>query len=226
LDLKQIVPWGRSYDEYYRMFALSTSDLSRSILGCGDGPAAFNAVLTARGGRVISADPIYELGAGEIRSRIEETAGEVLRGIQNHRDRYSWAAIPNPEALFNLRMAAMNTFLGDYEAGRRSGRYVPASLPKLPFRDKAFDLALSSHLLFTYSPHLDAAFHQAATAEMVRVAREVRIFPLVALDGQPSPHLAPVREALAKAGHATSIEPVDYAFQLGGNQMIRITRRG
>ena len=41
--LDQVVPWGRSFDEYRRMFALTDADLSRVILGCGDGPASFNA---------------------------------------------------------------------------------------------------------------------------------------------------------------------------------------
>jgi hypothetical protein len=33
------VPWGRSFTEYRRMFDLTDEDLSRSILGCGDGPS-------------------------------------------------------------------------------------------------------------------------------------------------------------------------------------------
>jgi hypothetical protein len=37
--LDQVVPWGRSFDEYQRMFALTGADLGL-ILGCGDGPAA------------------------------------------------------------------------------------------------------------------------------------------------------------------------------------------
>lgn len=35
--LDKVVPWGRSYDEYVAMFALSSDDLRRRILGCGDG---------------------------------------------------------------------------------------------------------------------------------------------------------------------------------------------
>ena len=41
--LDRIVPWGRTFDEYRAMFALSTTDLEGRILGCGDGPASFNA---------------------------------------------------------------------------------------------------------------------------------------------------------------------------------------
>jgi len=50
LALENVVPWGRSYAEYLRMFSLTEKELSVHILGCGDGPAAFNATLTRRGG--------------------------------------------------------------------------------------------------------------------------------------------------------------------------------
>lgn len=52
--LEQVVPWGRSFDEYCHMFALSSDDLALRILGCGDGPASFNAGATRRGMAVTS----------------------------------------------------------------------------------------------------------------------------------------------------------------------------
>jgi hypothetical protein len=36
--LNQVVPWGRSYDEYRAMFALLDDNLNKPILGCGDAP--------------------------------------------------------------------------------------------------------------------------------------------------------------------------------------------
>ena len=57
LTYETVVPWGRSFDEYRRMFDLSAQDLELRILGCGDGPAAFNASMRQRGGRVVSCDP-------------------------------------------------------------------------------------------------------------------------------------------------------------------------
>jgi hypothetical protein len=47
----ELKPRGRNFDEYRRMFSLGDDDLSRRILGCGDGPASFNQELTARGGQ-------------------------------------------------------------------------------------------------------------------------------------------------------------------------------
>jgi len=66
--LDAVVPWGRSFDEYRRMFAMSGADLHSRMLGCADGPASFNAEATRRGLRVISRDPLYQCDAGQIRA--------------------------------------------------------------------------------------------------------------------------------------------------------------
>jgi hypothetical protein len=47
--LDEVVPWGRSFDEYVAMFHLTAEDLEKRILGCGDGPAGFNAVMRKLG---------------------------------------------------------------------------------------------------------------------------------------------------------------------------------
>jgi hypothetical protein len=79
MKLNEVIPWGRSVEEYGRMFALSGEDLAGNILGCGDGPASFNAVATALGRRVVSCDPIYAFSAGEIERLVEEDlAGNIL----------------------------------------------------------------------------------------------------------------------------------------------------
>lgn len=141
--LDQAVPWGRSFDEYRRMFALTDADFALSILGCGDGPASFNAEATRRGGRVVSCDPIYRWGAAEIGERIATTSGEV---------------------------------------------------------------------------------HRTSVREMCRVAGEVRIFPLLALGGRPSPWADPCVSELRDSGYQVSIEQMSYEFQRGGNQMMRVRR--
>jgi hypothetical protein len=97
-------------------------------------------------------------------------------------------------------------------------------IPSLPFPDALFDLALCSHLLFLYSRQLDGMFHRAAIRELCRVACEVRVFPLLALDGLPSAHVAACVEQLRGEGHDVAIETVRYEFQRGGNQMLRIRR--
>ena len=57
---------------------------------------------------------------------------------------------------------------------------------------------------------------------VLRVAREVRIFPLLALRAERSQHLEPVCEQLRQEGHHLSIERVGYELQRGGNEMLRL----
>jgi predicted transcriptional regulator len=220
--LDKIVPWGRSYDEYCRMFALTSADLGGRILGCGDGPAGFNAVSTRRGTRVVSSDPLYRFGADEIRRRIDETAEDILEQTRRNRSEFVWTSITSVEELQRVRLDAMQEFLADYDVGRTEGRYIAAELPALPFASQSFDLALCSHLLFLYSEQLGGAFHNASALELTRVAREVRIFPLLALGGARSPLLPSVSAALRDTGCAVTIERVPYEFQRGGNEMMRI----
>ena len=78
--LEQIVSWGRSFDEYVRMFGLTDDDLNLKILGCGDGPASFNSVMHKNGKRVISIDPIYQFSADQIRTRIDATYPQLGGG--------------------------------------------------------------------------------------------------------------------------------------------------
>jgi hypothetical protein len=119
-------------------------------------------------------------------------------------------------------MAAMQEFLRDYPMGVQEGRYVDAELPSLPFHDGQFDLAVCSHLLFLYSSQLGETFHHAAVLELCRVARDVRVFPLLALGGAPSPFVDGTADVLRTAGYDVSIERVPYEFQRGGNEMMRI----
>lgn len=220
--LDRVAPWGRSFDEYCRMFALSDADLGLKMLGCADGPAGFNAEATRRGLDVVSCDPIYRWTTADIQRRIEGTADQILEQTRRNRDDFVWTSIRSIDELRRLRMAAMQQFLDDYAAGTQQGRYVVAELPVLPFPDDSFDLALCSHFLFLYSGQLDEAFHLAAIRELCRIAREVRLFPLLALGGQRSRHVDGVTANLRAAGHVVSIEVVPYEFQRRGNEMMRI----
>jgi SAM-dependent methyltransferase len=229
------------------MFALTDADLDRTILGCGDGPASFNAEMTHLGHQVTSIDPIYQFSAAEIRGRVQAVYDPVLEQVRLHAGQFVWTQFPDPEALGRSRWATMQRFLADYDQGQAVGRYRPHALPRLPFADQQFDLALCSHLLFLYSQQRSLTFHLQSILELVRVAAEVRIFPLVTLAGERSPHLPAVlatlndpawvaelvqvraaqsRQAAAERviapQIAATIEPVAYEFQRGGNEMLRL----
>src|SRR5262252_2411216 len=97
--LDQVVPWGRSFDEYRRMFALTDDELRLKILGCGDGPASFNAEATRRGSSVISCDPIYRYEAEQIRDRIASTYDEVMEQTRRNAGEFVWDRIRSVEEL-------------------------------------------------------------------------------------------------------------------------------
>ena len=221
-ELANVVPWGRSFDEYVAMFALTKEDLSKRILGCGDGPASFNAVATRRGCRVVSADPIYCFSANEIRSRIEETARSIAEQTRRNRDEFVWKHFESVEQLIEARMSAMDEFLADYPLGLEERRYVHASLPSLPFGDACFDIALCSHFLFLYSEQHGVDFHVTAINELRRTSDEVRIFPLLELGATPSRHLAAVTAQLEREGRSVQRIRVAYEFQVNGNEMLRV----
>lgn len=224
-QLSEVVPWGRSLAEYRRMFALTDTDLRGRILGCGDGPASFNAEMHRNGSPVVSVDPMYRFSADEIGSRIAEVYDGIVESAQANRDAFVWKEIPSPEEMGRRRQRAMEVCLADFPSGKREGRYRVESLPSLSFTDCEFDLALCSHFLFTYSHLFDADFHIQCVLEMLRVAGEARVFPLLNHDGTESPHVGPVMSALGERGYTAAIERVDYEFQKGGHSMLRAGRR-
>ncbi len=225
MTLDQIVPWGRSFSEYQRMFAMNDDDLAGTILGCGDGPASFNAEMMAQNREVISIDPIYAFSADAIRQRVRETCTTIVDKVKLTPDDYLWTEFANPDALGAHRLATMERFLLDYEAGRAAGRYQTQAVPTLDFADQEFTLALSSHFLLLYTEQLSLDFHCAAVRELCRVAKEVRIFPLLDLACNRSAYIEPLQRYLTDLGYQAQIEAVPYEFQRGGNQMLRIKNR-
>ena len=216
------MPWGRSYEEYLKMFHLARWHIEGKILDCAGGPASFNAEATRKGVRVVSCDPIYRFTANEIADRIDETYETIVAGAKANRERYVWREIDSPEHMGEVRMTAMRRFLEDFPSGSREGRYRCDELPSLGFDEERFDLALSSHFLFTYSEQLSADFHVAAIEEMCRVAAEARIFPLLNYDGKPSRLLRPVVNELRARGYRAETQRVPYEFQKGGNRLLSV----
>ncbi len=223
MELENIVPWGRNLTEYVAMFLLTSDNLNSKILGCGDGPASFNTEVDLHDGKVVSVDPLYAYSKQEIMQRIDDVTEEVMEQVVKNKEDFVWHSITSTGMLYEMRIEAMTEFLIDYNEGKEEGRYVTAELPNLPFKEKEFDLALSSHFLFLYSEQLDETFHIVSLIEMLRVAKEVRVFPLVNLKGERSPHVDGVRKALENLGYETSIVKTGYEFQKGANEMLKVT---
>ncbi len=213
----------RSFAEYVAFFALDPDRLPRRVVDCSAGVSGFVAAAAERGCAAVAVDPAYR----EPVDRLAEIAQAGALGgsslVADHRDRFSFEWYGTPERQRALRAAALDACLADRR--RRPDHYVAAALPRLPFADASFDLALCSHLLFTWANVFDEAWHEAAIREMARVAREVRVFPLVHQgSGEPVEFLDALCDRLAAdAGLVARVERVPYAFQLGGDRMLVVS---
>jgi hypothetical protein len=225
MKLENVVPWGRNLEEYKAMRLYSDADRNKKILGCGDGPASVNKTLTQMDIDIISIDPVYEFTKKQIQKRVKETSSVVSEQLRKNSDDFVWKNIQDVDTLISLRLEAMDEFLEDYEAGKKSGRYQHQELPELSFEDNTFDLAWSSHFLFLYSEHFDLDFHKNAVLEMLRVAKEVRIFPLLDLHNNKSKHLEPLLALLKENNYSYEIQKSEYEFQKGAFEMLLIKER-
>ncbi|WDE95596.1 hypothetical protein PQO03_07665 [Lentisphaera profundi] len=205
------------------MFSLIKNDLHTNILACGDGPSSFNAEVHSNGGTVTSIDPIYQFTKGQINKKIKEVTPNILEQVKQSSNNFVWKNIKSLEDLKNIRLSAMDEFLNDYENGLKDQRYIEASLPILPFKDQQFDLVLCSHFLFLYDSFLSLDFHIQSIIEMCRIGKEVRIFPLVTLNGNTSKYISDLQGAL-RNDYQIDIQTVDYEFQKDAKQMMKITK--
>lgn len=214
VGIKLELSLGRSFEEYIQMFSLNVNDLSKRIIGCGDGFSNFNKRLKELGYNTISCDPIYiHQSKEDIRHYMLEKKSEPIQPPNKK--------LEDSLFLFNLRRTFIEDFFEDYELGKQEGRYLPYSLPKLPFKDKEFDISLCSYFLFTYS-NLGLDFHYDSIQEMLRIANEVRIFPIIDLNCQRPAFLESIIEKLREQHYKVEIIEVEYGFHRNGTEMLLI----
>ena len=222
--LNEVIPLGRNGKDYLHMFNLFGMHDGKSYIDCASGPSSFNVYMTARRKKVVSVDPLYHKDRQEIEEKINSSFDSLIEQVARKQHLFKWEMYRSVEHLSELRREAMNQFINDFEAGRSEGRYVAGSLPDLEFKDHQFDIALCSHFLFLYSAHFSIEFHKKAILEMMRVAKECRIYPLYDLSGNPSPYLREIVKWLKNEGFHTQIFNVPYEFQKGANQCLIIRK--
>ena len=84
MRMEDVVPWGRSLDEYSKMFSLTAGDLTKTIVSVADGPASFNSEMCALGHRVISEDPLYTLAGHEIAKWFDSIVDDIITQMRAH----------------------------------------------------------------------------------------------------------------------------------------------
>lgn len=223
LQLDRVVLLGRTFDEYARYFALQMDDWrGKRILDVASGVSSFCAEANALGYSVTAADRIYGTPPEELAPRCTRDLDDVIDSVRDLTV-YRWDNFyGNPERLRGLRERACTTFLRDYQ--QHPGRYVHVELPKLPFRDGAFDLTLVSYLLFVYEDQLTCAFHKESIQEIMRVtAGEARIYPTVTFEAQPSHYIDRLKNELPDL--AFELVRTDFEFLRDSNNFLRVSGR-
>ncbi|NED06917.1 hypothetical protein G3I55_35315 [Streptomyces sp. SID6648] len=173
----------------------------------------------------MSVDPCYLSPPDELAVRVEAELDRVERWTASQPDRFPLDPHGIWEQMPAWRSSAAR-FLTDYGEDRRNatGHYMRASLPRLPFADGTFSLALSGFLLFTYPDRFDEEFHLRALTELLRVATDVRLHPLNDSSGSPYRHLDGLLARLRPQGVTGELLPVAGRSDRRDDLTLRLTR--
>ncbi|QTH46235.1 class I SAM-dependent methyltransferase [Cohnella sp. LGH] len=218
----------RSFDEYCAMFKLDPANLTGPVLDVAGGASSFTAHLHAKGVRAMAVDPFYEGITDEIIAtgyKEIETASAKIAAMAAS---FDWSYYGSPERQREIRERSMTLFAEDFRKEDAWSRYFAAALPRLPFENDTFELALCSHFLFLYADAFDEHFHAAALRELIRVLRpggELRVYPLVTLKWEPCSFLNRVIEGLADvASH--ELLPAGLPFTPVRSPLLKLVKRG
>lgn len=222
----QISFFGRPYAELLRCFGVSEAQLrGKRVLDCPAGPSSFVAEANRRGIEAVGVDPLFYRSPDALARLALSDFDDMFARVRRSPDRFvarTYASIDDAEG---ARRAAIDVFLDDYRTGFAAGRYRCGALPRLEFADRAFDVVLCAHLLFVYSEKLDFAFHEAAVAELCRVAaEEVRIHPIMTSSNERYPRLDELLDLARSLGFEGAVEAVDHEFFRGSDRTLVLRR--
>jgi hypothetical protein len=224
LDLERIVFIGRTFEEYLDMFSLSVETLKgKKILDCPAGACSFTAVGNKSGLDVTACDIAYYYSGEDLKNKGLQDIEHAMENMKKAKGNYIWDYFEDVEGLRKHRLSALKDCANDMRES--SERYVPVTLPSLPFKDAEFDILLSAHFLFMYADRLDYQFHIKTLNELLRVTKEeIRIFPLVDLEGKQYEHLDKIVSYLSDNGCTVEEVKVSYEFQANANSMLKIIK--
>jgi hypothetical protein len=224
LDLERIVFIGRTFEEYLDMFSLSEEKLQeKKIIDCPAGACSFTAVGNKLGLNITACDIAYYHSVEALKRKGLQDIEHAMEHMQKAKNNYKWDYFNDIEGLRKNRLNALQNCANDMKESSES--YIPVALPNLPFKNEEFDILLSAHFLFMYADRLDYQFHVETLNELLRVAKEeVRIFPIVDLEGKRYEHLDTLIDYLANNGYTVEEVKVSYEFQTNANSMLKIKK--
>lgn len=224
LDLERIVFIGRTFEEYLNMFSLSEEELQgKKLLDCPAGACSFTAVGNKLGLDVTACDIAYYHSGEDLKNKGLQDIEHAMEHMQKAKRNYKWDYFNDIEGLREHRLSALQDCANDMKEFNE--RYIPVTLPSLPFKNAEFDILLSAHFLFMYSDRLDYQFHIETLNELLRVTKEeIRIFPLDDLEGKRYKHLDKIISYLNDNGYTVEEVKVPYEFQINANSMLKIKK--
>ena len=219
LDLDNVIFIGRTYDEYIDMFNLHNLK-NKKVLDFPAGACSFSSQNNS-----YAADILYDQDKEDLEIVGKKSINLIYKNIDWINSTCTLSYYKDIFKHKAQREEALNDFLKDYS----KERYSKQTLPNSTFKDKEFDLLLSAHFLFTYDDRFSYEFHKKSVFEMLRVSKEVRIFPLVDMNNSNlgkqrnfSPYLYRLLEELEDYGYSYSIEKSNYEFQLDAGYFLKI----
>ncbi len=220
---KKFVLWGHHLKDYSEMFDLSRDDLSLKIIEYGAGATSFNAEMNQKGVTVKSCDPIFHLKQDDLINYSRKTFEQTVKKMKGNPQKHCWKTIGEFEEMIESRRKGIELFLDDYPQGKLDGRYQQVQPnSSLPFEDYQFELALITHHLFVNYGEKGVEEHLTLILELLRVAGEVRIFPLLDKNGGVSKLLGPVMLKLQQENLSVEVRQVASQIQKSGNAMMRV----
>lgn len=206
------------------MFSLSVETLKgKKILDCPAGACSFTSVGNQLGLDVTACDIAYYHCVEDLKNKGLQDIEHAMEHIEKAKSNYIWDYFKDVEGLRKHRLSALKDCSDDMI--ERNERYVPVTLPSLPFMDGEFHILLSAHILFMYADRLDYEFHISTINELLRgTEEEIRIFPLVDLEGKRYQHLDKLIGYLACKGYSTEEVQVPYEFQANAVSMLIIKK--
>ena len=206
------------------MFSLSKNELQgKKILDCPAGACSFTAIGNQSGFEVTACDIAYTHLGKDLKNKGLQDIEHTMEHMQTAKENYKWDYFGDVAGLKKQRLNALQDCTDDME--KFNERYIPVTLPSLPFANEEFDLLLSAHFLFMYADRLDFEFHLQTLNELLRVTKEeVRIFPLVDLEGKRYEHLDQIISYLLSNGCTVEEVTLPYEFQINANSMLKIKK--
>lgn len=225
LDLERIIFIGRTFEEYVDMFLLSEDELQgKKILDCPAGACSFTAVGSELGLDITACDIAYYHSGEDLKNKGLQDLEHAMASMAKAKNNYKWDYFGDIDGLRNHRLSALQNCAKDMQESNE--KYIAVTLPSLPFKNEEFDILLSAHFLFMYADRLDYQFHIETIDELLRVTKEeVRIFPLVDLEGKRYEFLDNVVDYLAEKGYVVEEIKGRYEFQKNANSMLKITKK-